>query len=724
MYGGTTGQIAVGRYVLQIGEPCGASIREAPRAERAHLRPRATPILQRPRLIRGLLDRQAELTAALSALDAGLPIEVSGEPGIGKTAMLRHLAHQPRATAFVDGILYVPAQHQTASDLVQIIFEAFNESEEYCLPTDAEIRRGLQEKQAFIILDDVHLPQNELERVIDVAPRSVVAVATRERCLWGEVRGLSLKGLPADAAMALLEREIERPLDVAEQSEAAGLCAAVEGHPLRIVQAAAIVRERGIPIGGWTQEVTSDDIVAELMAPVDDKQRRALLTLGALSGVPLEAGHIAGIAEVTDIEPSLMMLVRRGLVVCNQSLHQLADGVGDRLRQTEDLKPWLNRAITYFTSWAERHQRNADILLDHAEVLMRVQQYAAEQRRSGEVLELGRVLERVLVLRSRWGAWAIVLERCLAAAKSLGDRSDEAWALHEIGTRAVCLGEAALARRSLGEALRLRENLDDSAGAAVSRQNLGFVLAPPVEHPNERPPTAPEPPEERSAPAAVPLPVLTPPPALPPPPSPTPRLVAEVDLSSISLDDDHPGLPVYRARPTRRAGTPIITILLLAIVAGGLGYWAYLAGVSGKSLDVARIESFVRSGFERARASLATRPPPRPRVPEAPAPVTATEADAGPSRAEPEAASTSGASPKILIFTPRPGSIATRGATNLCYATSDAVEARVDPGVGKVSPTSTLTCLPVTPTRTTTYQLTAYGRDGQQVSQQLVIVVR
>ncbi len=164
------------------------------------------------------------------------------------------------------------------------------------------------------------------------------------------------------------------------------------------------------------------------------------------------------------------------------------------------------------------------------------------------------------------------------------------------------------------------------------------------------------------------------------------------------------------------------------MVAGGLGYWVYFAGVSWKSLDVARIESFVRSGFERARASLATRPPPQQRVPEAPAPVTqADEPDAVPSRAEPEAAPTSGTSstsPKILIFTPRPGSIATRGATNLCYATSDAVEARMDPGVGKVNPTSTLTCLPVTPTRTTTYQLTAYGREGQQVSEQLVIVVR
>ncbi len=684
MYGGITGQIAAGRYVLQIGEPYGASIREAPRAARAHLRPRATPILQRPRLIRGLLDRQAELTSALSALDAGLPIEVSGEPGIGKTAMLRYLAHQPRAAAFVDGILYVPAQHQPASDLVQIIFEAFNESEEYCLPTDAEIRRGLQEKQAFIILDDVRLPQNELERVIDVAPRSVVAVTTRERRLWGEVRGIALKGLSADAAVALLEREIERPLDVVERSEAASLCAAVEGHPLRILQAAAIVRERGIPIGGWTRDITPEDIITELMAAIDEKQRRALLALCALSGVPLEAGHIAGIAEVTDIEPSLMMLARQGLVVCNQSQHQLVDGVGDRLRRTEDLKPWLNRAITYFTSWAERHQRNADILLDHSDVLMRVQQHAAEHRRSGEVLELGRVLERVLVLRARWGAWAMLLDRCLAAAKAMGDRSDEAWALHEIGTRAVCLGEVGLARASLSHALKLRESLDDSAGAAVSRLNLSFVL----------PPTPPDPPEERSAPVPALLPALASAPAL------APAIDEGVDLSSISLDDEPP-LPIYAARPTKRAGTPIVTMLILAMV----------AGVAWKSLDVARIESFVRSGFERARASLATGPPPQQRVPEAPAPVTqADEPDAVP--------------PKILIFTPRPGSIATRGATNLCYATSDAVEARMDPGVGKVSPTSTLTCLPVTPTRTTTYQLTAYGREGQQVSEQLVIVVR
>jgi hypothetical protein len=60
----------------------------------------------------------------------------------------------------------------------------------------------------------------------------------------------------------------------------------------------------------------------------------------------------------------------------------------------------------------------------------------------------------------------------------------------------------------------------------------------------------------------------------------------------------------------------------------------------------------------------------------------------------------------------------------LCYAVSDAVEARVEPGIGDVLPTNTLTCLRVAPARTTTYQLTASGRDGYRVRQQLVIIVR
>src|SRR5262249_36682521 len=279
IYGAVTGQIAVGRYVLQIGERCGAVVREASRAERAHIRPRPTPILRRPRLIRGLLDRRTELAAAVSALDAGLPIEASGESGIGKTAVLRQLAHHPRAASFVDGIVYLSARHQSPVDLPQLIFEAFYESDEICKPTEAEIRRGLQEKQALILLDDVHMAQEELEQVLDIAPRSTFAVATRERCLWGEVRSLVLVGLPVEDATLLLEREIERSLDVTERSAAASLCASLGGHPLRILQAAAITRERGISLDGWARDIAPERLITELMASIDEKQRRALLAL-------------------------------------------------------------------------------------------------------------------------------------------------------------------------------------------------------------------------------------------------------------------------------------------------------------------------------------------------------------------------------------------------------------------------------------------------------------
>src|SRR6187401_236707 len=123
MHGGIIAHIAVGRYILQIGDPCGAVIREAPPAERAHTRPRSTPILIRPKFIRGLVDRRMDLAAALSALDEGLLVEASGEPGIGKTAVLRHLAHHPRAASFVDGIVYLSARHHAALDLQQLLFE-------------------------------------------------------------------------------------------------------------------------------------------------------------------------------------------------------------------------------------------------------------------------------------------------------------------------------------------------------------------------------------------------------------------------------------------------------------------------------------------------------------------------------------------------------------------------------------------------------------------------
>jgi hypothetical protein len=779
VYGSITGHVAVGRFALQIGEPCGALIREASHAERAHIRPRPTPILLRPSLIRGLVYRRTEAAAALSALDAGLPIEVSGEPGIGKTALLRHLAHHPRAASFVDGIVYVPARHQRAADLLQLIFDAFYESDEICKPTDAEIRRDLQDKQALILLDDVHLAPHELEQLLDIAPRSAFAVTTRERCLWGEVRSLALKGLPVEDAVSLLELEIERSLDVRERSAAASLCASLAGHPLRILQAAAIIREQAISLDAWARDIAPASLIGELIASLDEKQRRAALALTALPGVPLTSQHISGIADVPDIEPSLMMLVRRGLVLSSQSRLRLADGVADQLRRTEDLKPWVNRAITYFTAWAERYRRSPEALLADAEALLRVQESATETRRWGEVLRLGQLVEGALVIGARWGAWAIALERSLAAARAIGDRSAEAWALHEIGARAVCLGEPGAARASLTRAAALREALGDDTGAAASRQNLGFVLAPVREDSRARQ---------------------------------TPPVDDVLDLDALPLRDGNEGA-VRIPKSRHGAAVPLAMVLLAAV--GGVAYWGSRAGLSWGSWNLAGVGSFVHRDVGQPTAdALATSSTPvaaaEPRVvrfsafpsriapgeavrlcydvtdgarisidpdigdvgglgrncvPVAPRETTiymltaqgaggasarrtvlvlvgaagsrasrSEEARGIPSRAGPELLATNPSPmapqpasavdrPSILIFTARPGSIVT-GPTALCYAVAGVLEARIEPGIGDVHPASSLTCLRVAPRKTTTYELTAFGRDGARMSRRLVIVVR
>ena len=400
-----TARVAVGRFVLEIGDPSGAVVREASRTERVHYHPRPTPILVRPRLIRRLLDRRIEVAAALSALDAGLPIELSGEPGIGKTAILRHLAHHARAASFVDGIAYVRARRQPFTDLLQLIFEAFYESDDVSQPTDAEIRRGLRDKQALILLDDVHLTPHELEQVIDIARNRRSRWRRARRCLWGEVRSLALKGLSPEDAVLLFEQELERALDDAERSAAASLCAALEGHPVRILQAAALVRDHGISVDGCARSITPATLIAELLVSLDDKQRRALLALTALPGVPLTAQHVSGIAELPDIEPALRTLARRGLVRGSESRHRLADGVADQLRRTDDLAPWVNRAITYFTAWAERYRRSPGRLLEESEALLAVHEHAADARRWGEVLRVGTLLEAALVTGARWGAW-------------------------------------------------------------------------------------------------------------------------------------------------------------------------------------------------------------------------------------------------------------------------------------------------------------------------------
>jgi hypothetical protein len=480
--GGVSGQVAIGNNILQIGNVYGGVVNVAMPKQKPRPQPRPTPVSLRPRPFPGLLDREAEVVAATTALQSATPVEFYGQAGLGKTALLRHLAHHPTADTFPAGVVYLSARRQPVEDLLQSLFDAFYESDVPFKPTGAEVRHALRDKRALVILDDVALARDEIEILMDTAPACAFLLAAPERCLWGEGRAVGLRGLPPDEALALVERELGRPLTSQEQAAAQALCTALDCHPLRILQAAALAREEGLTLAEIARRVQTpspdEALTTQILAPLPEPEQRVLAALAALGGAPLHAEHLSVLAGLPDVTPVLQTLQNRGLVQAHSPRYSLTGALDQTLQRAWDLTPLMEQALAHFTAWAEE-QQTPDRLLEEADAVLTTLEWAVEAERWKDVLRLGQAVEGALALGGRWAAWAQVLQWVLQATRAPGNQAAEAWALHQLGTRAGCLGDTAAARTSLTQALRMREALGDQAAAAVTRHNLDILLCPP-----------------------------------------------------------------------------------------------------------------------------------------------------------------------------------------------------------------------------------------------------
>jgi LysM repeat protein len=481
--GAVSGQVAVGRHVLQIGSVHGGVVNVALSDQQPRLRPRPAPVILRPRPLLGLVDRETEVGAATGALRSATPVAFHGQDGLGKTALLRHLAHHAATSSFSDGVVYLSARRQSVDDLLQSLFDAFYESDVPFKPTGAQARHALQGKRALILLDDVCLARDEVETLLDAAPGCAFLLASAERCLWGEGRALGLHGLPPDDGLALVERELGRPLSPEERPSAQALCAALEGHPLHIIEAAAMAREEGLLLAEVVSRVRTpapaEALTAQVLASLAEPERRVLAALAALGDAPINAEHLPDLTGLPNVAPFLQALETRGLVQAHSPRYSLTGTLAQTIRESWNLTSLVERALAHFTAWAEGGQQPGS-LVEEAGAILHVLEWAAEAGRWTEVLRLGQAVEGGLALGGRWSAWAQVLRWLLQAAQALGDRAAEAWAQHQLGTRALCLEESAAARAWLNKALRLRESLGDRAGTAVTRHNLNVLLSPPA----------------------------------------------------------------------------------------------------------------------------------------------------------------------------------------------------------------------------------------------------
>lgn len=481
--GDISGQVAVGNYILQIGSVHGGVVNVSPPEKRSLPQARPTPVLLRPRRFPGFLNRNIEVNSATLAFKSALPVEFYGEAGLGKTTLLRYLAYHSLADSFRDGVVYLSAHNKPLGDLLQLLFDAFYESDIPFKPTGGQLRHALQTKQVLILLDDVELKRDEVEGLMNAAPDSIFLLASLERSLWGEVRAVSLKGLALDDALMLVERELERTLNPEERPAAQTLCTSLDGHPLRILQALAGVREEGrslVEVSQLMQSGSPNEVLTKQVSSLPEPERRVLAAMVALGGVPVHAQHLTTMTELPNVEPVLEAMLRRHLVQAHGQRYSLTSTLSETTEQVSNLTSWREKALAYFTTWAEQHRKEPKRIMEESDALMQMIDWAIKTGRWKDVIRLGRAVGVVLALFGRWGAWEQVLQWLLQAGSALGDQASEAFALHQLGTRALCIEEGPKAHSYLTKALELRESLGDLIGAEVTRHNLNLLPGTPL----------------------------------------------------------------------------------------------------------------------------------------------------------------------------------------------------------------------------------------------------
>jgi hypothetical protein len=484
-------QIAVGEKIVQHHYGPGSTVNNIVSGELRAPQERQKPVSQLPRDVPRLHGRAAEIDRARGAMGDGQPIQFCGPSGLGKTALLRHLSHRP-GTGFADGVIYYRSRRESLDDLLMRIFEFLYESDGTTTvkPTTAELGRYLGGVEGLFLLDDVDLDREDLETLLVTVPRSVFVLGSPERSLWSDGESILLRGLGQDAAQALVEEGLARRLTIDEGIALAQLSGALEGHPLQLIKAVAQIRDEGATLAQLVSEATGGTIAAaqppahrltsQAAAELPEAERRVLSLLAALDGAPLHIDHVAALTSRADAAAILADLEERRLAQSHSPRYSATAPIA-ALQDAEAGDRWRSALLAYFIDHAERHRAEPRQLRDDLEPIIQTLRWGVTGASCADVVRLARASAVIAESAGLWDAWRSILDLALEAARAIGDRFGEGWALHQLGTRALCLEQEAEAARWLGEALRIRERIGDEAGAAVTRNNLGHLpgLPPP-----------------------------------------------------------------------------------------------------------------------------------------------------------------------------------------------------------------------------------------------------
>ena len=218
---GTGGVVIAGDRIVQTAAGYPVDVRSLGGQPRRP-EPRPPPVIVLPRRpTTPLIGREAELAAATTALRERHHVQIIGEPGSGKTSLVRRLTYEP-AFRPPHGMVFANARGLSLDDLTLMLFESLYSVDALYRPTAGETRVLLRDVEVLVCFDDLQAENTDVHSLFDITPRSVFVLAPVEPYLLDPSSSVSidLRGLPRAAAFELLEQQLGRTLTPEERRAA------------------------------------------------------------------------------------------------------------------------------------------------------------------------------------------------------------------------------------------------------------------------------------------------------------------------------------------------------------------------------------------------------------------------------------------------------------------------------------------------------------------------
>jgi DUF3048 family protein/tetratricopeptide repeat protein len=452
---------------------------------------------QPPRSIRGFVNRTNELKRLDQSLAKGEAVVIQGIDGVGKSALLRQTANSNTARAMPHGVVFMEGLDESGlalgfEDVIQRLFDKLFESEPHLKVNFDTAQTYLSNTKPLVILDGLQIPAPSLSRITDLFPRGAVLMESNHPIDNDTVAVIELGSLPRHEAIELLAAEVGLSPDDSTRPKLDSLCELLADVPLAIIKAARTIRENHIP------PERAYAVLESIKSPSDDKTRvgieraytfaystltveeRQFLAAAALapgiSSDPQWLRQVAG--ERVSTERAQERLQAMGLLTANSPRLRIDPGFRDLARQGTDEILIKEQLISYLKKMLET--RSLDWKFCAAELgnILGMIDWAAKHEHWADAISLGRAIDPYLTLHGFWEAWRMMIDNVLQSARELGDHANEAWALHQLGTHAIGIGQADQATKFFRQALDLRRALGDTMGAAYTQHNLDLLIPP------------------------------------------------------------------------------------------------------------------------------------------------------------------------------------------------------------------------------------------------------